>query len=71
MNSASKINAQVQLTMISARNKLKEVEDRIYEAKQRINILSKRKSKIEYKSLNKTRMQGFKGSIRDFAETHK
>jgi hypothetical protein len=42
--------------MISARNKLKEVEDRIYEAKQRINILSKRKSKIEYKSLNKTRM---------------
>lgn len=55
--------------MVTARNKLKEVEDKIYEARHRIDMLNKRRSRVEYKSMHKTRMDGFKSYIRDFAET--
>lgn len=54
--------------MVSARSKLKEVEDKIYEARHRIEMLNNRRSRVEYKSLHKTRMDGFKNYIRDFAE---
>ncbi len=47
------------------------MEDKIYEYRHRLDILGKKQSKAEYKDMYRTKIEGFKGYIRDFASTHR
>lgn len=56
-----------QLSMITARAKLKGVSDKIYETRNRLNILNNKTSRLEYQSLEKSALSGSKEEVRTIA----
>ena len=65
----SSAHAKEPLTMILAMNKLKETEERIYQAKHRLDWINNRHSRVEHKKMWESHMSSFKEDIRKFADS--
>lgn len=58
-------------SLIALTKKLKQTEDRIYQAKHRLDCLNVRSSKHESKLMRSTHMSSFRDEVREFAESQR